>query len=86
MNGFFPKSIGHIESVRRLTPSSGASMYGDVPPCMHADEKARGQHLYLESDVQMLWSQLQASREAIVLQNKAIESLLTVKKLFEGKA
>ncbi len=83
MNGFTPKLIGHIDSVRKIKVGDFTYMNGEVHNAGYDKKEWAGQHLYLESDVQMLWNQLQAARETIVQQNKAIESLLTVKKLFE---
>ena len=83
MNGFTPKNIGHLESVRKIKSADMTYMNGEVHNAGYDKREWEGQHLFLESDVQVLWNQLQAARETIVLQNKAIESLLTVKKLLE---
>lgn len=86
MEPFFPKSIGHLESIVRIKKVGADHSNGVIHKPQYIYRPIDGQHLYVEEDVQMLWNQLQAARETINLQNKAIESLLTVKKLFEGKA
>ena len=81
---FTSKTIGHIQSVYRFY-SDICRSFGEVSAPCWVHGKDRESHLYLEKDVQMLWDQLQAARQTIDLQNKAIESILTAQKILKDK-